>query len=33
MDDIPVEKDDYLVSLDIFNDKTLIKLSHGKKIM
>ena len=31
INDTPVDKDDYLVSLEIFKDLDLIKLSHGKK--
>ena len=31
IDDTPVDKDDYLVSLEIFKDLDLFKLSHGKK--
>ena len=31
IDDDPIDNDNYLVSLGIFKDLDLIKLSHGKK--
>ena len=31
IDDIPIERENYLVSLKIFENLKLIKLSHGKK--
>ena len=31
IDDIPIERENYLVSLKIFENLNLIKLSHGKK--